>query len=688
MKLKVVQILPRLNSGGVEKGVIDLVSFLKGVDHLVISGGGRLVRELEKKRIKHYQLPVYKKSPFSLLLIPEVKKIIKKEKINIIHARSRVPAWISFFASRGRCFFLTTAHGMYKNRFFSQVMGWGKFVICPSKVVAIHLHKNFNVPEEKIIIIPRWVETEKFEFLPYEKRRQSNIIVSIGRISSSKGYEYLLSAFKKVIRYNPYLILKIVGEADKSKLKYLNYLKTLVRRFSLDYNVQFLGYQKNVEEILKEARILVAPSVIEESFGRVIIEAFASGVPVIATKLGGFKEIVEDEKDGILVEERDPDALAKGILRLLNDHRLSKKITLKAREKIEKFYQMQNCLEKIGEVYEKTNQILRILVIKISSLGDLILALPSLKIIKENFPQSKLFLLTLSKYTSLLDGCPYLDRLIVVDSNYKKTKNILRIAKILRNYSFDYIIDLQNNLASHLIAFLSFPYNSFGFSRKLGFLLTHKAKFPKREIIDPLTSQERILKILGITFKEKKLIYWEKKPRQLFRFRLDDYHYYIGINVCASLKWKTKVWPLKNIKKLIELIYKHFPSRYKVLLVGDKDSVAVGRKIEEDLKEEIINLCGKTSLSDLIDVLKKLSVFISPDTASLHLAQALEVETIGLFGPTNPFRHTVRDKSLHLIFKELKCSFCYKSKCKTNQCMEEITPKEVFLKLKKILNID
>ena len=434
---------------------------------------------------------------------------------------------------------------------------------------------------------------------------------------------------------------------------------------------------------------MVAPSIIEESFGRVIIEAFASGVPVVATNLGGFKEIIENERNGILVEERNPDALAKGILKLLNDHHLSKRITLKAKEKVEKFYQMQDCLEKIKEVYKKSVEILRILIIKISSLGDLILALPSIKIIKENFPKSKLFLLTLSEYTPLLKDCPYLDKIIVLDSNYKKIKNILRIAKILRSYSFDYIIDLQNNFASHLIAFLAFPYKSFGFSRKLGcLLLTHSTKFPKKEIIDPLTSQERILKILGITFKEKKLIYWKRESKPLRQFKLNDCYHYIGINVCASSKWKTKVWPSKKIKKLIELIYKHFPSQYKVVLLGDKNSIEIGREIEEKLRGKIINLCGKTTLSDLIDVLKKLSVFISPDTATLHLAQALGIETIGLFGPTNPFRHTVKDKNLHLIFKKLDCSFCYKSKCKTNQCMEEITPKEVFLKLKKILNLN
>ena len=207
--MRVMQILPRMCVGGVERGVYDLAKFFKDKDvaTVIVSGGGQLANELEALGIKHYTLPVYKKSLFGFFLVPKIRKIIEDEKIDIVHARSRVPGWISFFASRSsRAHFITTAHGIYKNRFFSEVMGWGKFVIAPSRVAARHMRDKFGTSEDKIRIISRWVDLDRFNFTDYKNRRESNYIVSIGRISQSKGYEYLIKGFKKVVRFNPYLV--------------------------------------------------------------------------------------------------------------------------------------------------------------------------------------------------------------------------------------------------------------------------------------------------------------------------------------------------------------------------------------------------------------------------------------------------------------------------------------------------
>ncbi|MFH1900727.1 MAG: glycosyltransferase, partial [Candidatus Omnitrophota bacterium] len=513
--MKVMQILPRMNIGGVERGVLDLAGYLngRGIKNIVVSGGGRLVEELNKVGVKHYELPVYKKSPVSLLLISRLRKIIEKEKVDIVHARSRVPAWISFFATRGtNTCFITTAHGVYRSRRLSKIMGWGKFVICPSKLVARHMRENFATPTEKIVTINRWVDLLKFKFTGYEARGESNIIVTMGRISPSKGYEHLIRAFRRVIRSNPYLILKIVGSVDQSKMNYFNYLKTLVSRFSLNYNIQFVGFRKDVENVLKGARILVVPSVIEESFGRVIVEAFACGVPVVASNIGALPEIIEDGRDGILVAPGDSEAISKAILDLLSNLQLAKDLAINARRKAERLYSLPQCTSRIEEVYKKTMELKRIMVIKTSSLGDLILIIPSLKAIKIKFPKSNVVLLTLKRYVSLFYDCPYVDKVIGLGNDYKKIKSILKITSESRRYGFDYIIDLQNSRTSHLIAFLSFAQKSFGFSRKLGFLLNSRVKFPKCGLIDPLTSQERILKCLGVEFKEKRLIFWNRKP--------------------------------------------------------------------------------------------------------------------------------------------------------------------------------
>lgn len=683
--MKIVQILPYMNVGGVERGVLDLVRFFKNskVKVTVISGGGRLTKEIENEGAGHYQLPVYKKSPASFILIPKLRKFLNHKNIDIIHARSRIPGWISFFATRGtNTAFITTAHGIYKNKFWSQVMGWGKFVICPSKTVAKHMKETFGVPHEKIVIINRWVDLNKFRFTEYRQKLGSNTIVTIGRMSPSKGYEYLIESFKKIVRFNPYLKLKIIGSPDKSKMRYFNYLKSLVSRYSLNYNIEFVGFKPDIENILKEARILVAPSVIEESFGRVVVEAFACGVPVIATKVGGFAEIIEDKKDGILIEPANSEEIAENILNLLNDFNLANNLVNNARKKVENLYVMDKCMKETEDVYKRTLEFHRILVIKLSSMGDLILSFPALKEIKSRFPNSKLSLLTLKKYVPLVYDCPFIDNVIALDNTYKQWREILKISKDLRLNSFDYILDFQNNRASHLISFLSFPQNSFGYSLRWGFLLNKKVKYVYTD--DPLASQEKILKFLGIKFAEKKLIFWERKETGTLELPKE---FLIGINVGASSRWESKHWPASQIIQLIDQIHKNLPS-FKIVLLGDTASLNLSEQIKGACASAPVNLCGKTGLSDLPQVIKKLKIFITPDTASLHLAEALNIPTIALFGPTNPDRHIVKTSNLYVIYKKLPCSFCYRPQCnkkEKNLCMRQITVPQVFTKVKEII---
>ena len=684
--MKIMQIVPKMDLGGVERGVLDLAKYFKNKQDkiIVVSGGGRLVKDLEISQAKHYKLNVYRKSPISLFLIRKLRKIIEKENIDIVHARSRVPAWISFFATRNSTIdFITTAHGFYSKHFFSEVMGWGKFVICPSKAVGRHMQERFGVSSDKIVIINRWVDLDKFRFLEYKRRSQDISIICIGRISPSKGYEYLIEAIRRIVRTNPYVNLNIVGSPDTSKLKYLSHLKSLVTRYSLNYNVKFLGYCKDIGNLLARCHILVAPSVIEESFGRVIVEAFACGVPVIATKIKAFAEIIEDKKDGILVAPKDSGALSTAILDLLNNSNLASQIAVNARKKVERFYSFSKCISKIEEVYSQTKKLKRIMVIKISSLGDIILAIPSLKAIKDNFTKSIVTVLTLKKYAALFYFCPYVDKVISLDDNYKTLKYIFKITKELRRHNFDYIIDFQNNYSSHLITFLSFPQKSFGYSRKLGFLLTLPLKLTK-ERIGPLESQEKILSVLGVRFKDKRLTFWPTKEISLEHLGLFKKDNLIGINISASKKWLTKNWPVSHTIKFIELIHRELP-HFKIVLVGEQDTIDLAKVLEAPFRAKLINLCGKTTLKDLIGVLRMLKIFISQDTAPLHLSCALGVQTIGLFGPTDPKRHAVASDNLHIIFKELPCSFCYKTKCKSNKCMDEITPKEVFLKVKEVL---
>jgi len=674
--MKVLQILPKLDIGGVEKTVVDLASYFKD-KMIVVSGGGRLVEEIKKQKATHYKLSVYKKSPLSLFAIKKLKKIIEREKIEIVHARSRVPGWLSFFATRGTdSFFITTAHGKYRPHFFSQVMGWGKAVICPSQVIARHLIENFKINEDKIHIVPRWVKLDDYKFVDPKKRLSFSTIVGIGRITPSKGWEYLIKAFHKIIRLNPYLKLKIAGDTS-IKPDYFRYLKNLINRFSLNYYVEFLGF-KETQKVLEKASLLVAPSVIEEAFGRVVIEGFASGVPVVASKCGALCEIIEDGKTGLLVPSKDVDALQEAILKVLNNPPFAQDLAYNAYEEVKKRYSFKEAVKKIEKIYYEVKEKLNILIIKFSSLGDLILIIPSLKAIREKFPKARITLLTLRRYVSLFYECPYIDKVIGVDKNYKKLKNLLRISFSLLKENYDYIIDFQNNLASHLIAFLSFPRYSFGYKRKLGFLLTKRIKWKKEA---PLESQQKILSLLGVEIKEKRLRFWELKE-EFIPSVLKNKNNLIGINVSASDLWETKNWPPEYIEKLTRLIVTSLS--YEVVLIGDEKSLKITRRLNLN-HPKVINLCGRTTLKELIYVIKKLNLLITPDSAPLHMALALEIPVIGLFGPTNPSRHIEKNENLFVIFKKLDCSFCYRHKCKKKECMKRISPQEVFKMIKKIL---
>jgi len=686
--LKVIQTLPRINVGGVERGVMDLVKYYRETDleSIVVSGGGKLLDTFQRYGVKHYTLNVYKKSPISILSIPKFRDIILSDSVDIVHARSRVPGWISFFATRNTdTHFVTTAHGLYKTRLSSEVMGWGKFVICPSNVVARHMREKYNVPQEKIIIINRWVDLSVFKFTDYDTRFDNGIIMTMGRLSPSKGYEHLIHAFHKLLRKKPYLKLKIIGGVDKSKQRYFQYLKTLIARYSLTHCVEFTGVASDAHEYLRHASLFVAPSVSDESFGRVIVEAQASGIPVIASNVGGYNEIIKDGFNGLLVEKGDVEGIAHAMNKLLEDKNLARQMISNARNDVVEKYSMERCLDEIKHVYDRVLAETRILVIKLSSLGDLILIIPSLKKIREKYPNGKITLLTSVVYASFFKHCPYIDDVLIVDKDYKNLKSLIQLAQKLRRMSFDYIIDLQNNKFSHILTFLSFPRRSFGFSLRFGRLLTNKIKYDRN--MDPLVSQSKILDMLGIESAGECLSMWDIPSSGGYDLPNTKL---IGIVMSASKRWASKNWPFDNLFKFLELINKDLYG-YKVVLIGDEYSAERASKLENIIYPRPINLCGKTTLTDLPYVISKCSVVISPDTALLHLAQSLNVPTVGLFGPTDPNRHSVKSETLKIFNHKMNCSYCYKPACvldNQNDCMGKILPQEVFNYIKKILAKD
>ncbi|MFA5200519.1 MAG: lipopolysaccharide heptosyltransferase II [Candidatus Omnitrophota bacterium] len=696
--MKILQVVPELNVGGVETGTLDLSKYLVRLGHksVVVSSGGSLTKELEAKGAKHYTLPVNKKSVISILkLIPILTEIIIKEEIDIVHARSRVPAWIAYFACRRtKAIFISTCHGYYKKHFFSIVMGWAKRVIVLSNVIARHMIEDFSVPHERIKLVPRSVDLEKFKYLdPKEKRKETFNVGIIGRITPLKGHLHFIKAMARISRVIPRLKIWIVGDASSSKEAYKEEVQVLVRRLGLWHCTEFLGTQRDIPGILAHLDLVVLATTTHEAFGRVIVEAQASGVPVVATKVGGVIDIIEDGKNGLLVPPADPKNMSDAIMRIFKDTDLAKELAENAYNKVKEKYNVELMVKNTLDVYREALSNFNILIIKLSSLGDIILSTAALRAIREKYPRQnyKISLLTGEESKDVLLRCPYIDELLVCDlkNKDKGLQGLWKIGSILRKKYFDTIIDLQNSRASHILSYLSGSLNRYGYkNKKLSFLLNYTIK-DEKPLIDPVAHQFKVLKMLGVDLLDNRLELWPsledlKAVDELLNAQwLSQTQKIVGINLSASKRWSTKTWPLEY---LVDLCEELGLKDIRVVITGTNEDVPFANTLINSLKNtKVINACGKTSVNELAVLIKKCDVFVSADSSPLHIASAVGTPFVALFGPTDPRRHLPPGKNQIVINKGLKCSPCYKSKCRPKRCMMQIDPQEVLEAVEKLL---
>jgi lipopolysaccharide heptosyltransferase II len=704
--MNILQILPELNVGGVETGTLDLARHLIRLGHktVVVSNGGVLVKELESYGAIHYQLPVHKKSiPTMFKMVRRLAEIIKEEKIEVVHARSRVPAWIAYFATRKtNTVFVTTCHGYYKRHPFSYVMGWAKRVIVISSCIGRHMVDDFGVPYERIRLIARSVDLDKFKYInPSEKKRQEFNVGIIGRITPLKGHLDFIKAMARVARVVPQLKVWIVGEASSSDQAYKEQLKLLIKRLGLWQTVQFLGTQRDIPSILSNLDLLVLATTAHEAFGRVIVEAQASGVPVVATRVGGVVDIIEDNKNGILIPPADPVNMAEAVIKVYRDKELASRLANEAYRRVKERYSVHLMVKNTLDVYRDAISSFKILIIKLSSLGDVILSTAAIKATREKFSQHKISVIVAENVKEVLLECPYIDELLICDLKNKDSglRGLLRLASLLRKKNFDLVIDLQNNRRSHLLSYLTLSLNRYGYNNgKLGFLLNHSIKddFPA---MDPVTHQFRILGLLGIELplscrqqppaESPCLELWPRDEDQRF---IDDFlnaqwlsanQKIIGINISASKRWATKNWPLRHIAKLCEELGRR---DMRVVITGTEKELKYVDVLASMVKDaKLINACAKTSVNQLACLIKRCAVYISPDSASLHIAASQDTPFVALFGPTDYRRHLPRARKFIVIKKDLPCSPCYKSNCNSKKCMELIKPEEVLEAIEKLL---
>lgn len=311
--MKVMQVLPELNSGGVERGTLEIAGFLvkQGHEAVVVSNGGRQVEALEALGARHITMPVHKKRLGSLFQVKPFRKLLEEEKPDILHIRSRVPGWIAYLAWKKmdpatRPRLVSTVHGFYSVNRYSAVMGKGERVIGVSESIKEYILKNYpEVPEGKITVIHRGIEPERYPkgFCPdgewlarwneeNPRLREKSVFLLPGRITRLKGhgdYFDLISALKKEGREVHGLV---AGDTHPKKRAYLDELRALLVEKGLENDVTFLGHRTDVREIMAISDVICALSQQPESFGRTVLEAMALGKPVLGYDCGGVGELL------------------------------------------------------------------------------------------------------------------------------------------------------------------------------------------------------------------------------------------------------------------------------------------------------------------------------------------------------------------------------------------------------------
>ena len=335
-KIKVLQVIPKLGYGGAETGCYDLAHYLaeKDCSSFIATSGGQLIKFVKKNKVKIFHLPVHSKNPLLIFFNTVILSIlILINNINIVHARSRAPAWSCYLACiiTGRNF-ITTFHGTYnfKNdlkKFYNSVMLRSKLTIAGSNFIFNHINENYSKylgRKKKLRVIFRGINIDYYNkknisILKQEKLKKEwelfpnrFIILLPGRLTTWKGQEKFIEALNILIEdYDNLNFQAIILGSDQGRKVYKKKLINLIQRYRLNKKIKFIEHCQEMPLAYSIADVVVSSSIEPEAFGRVAVEAQAMEKTIIASDLGGSKETILKGKSGFLYKHDDPRALAK-----------------------------------------------------------------------------------------------------------------------------------------------------------------------------------------------------------------------------------------------------------------------------------------------------------------------------------------------------------------------------------------
>jgi glycosyltransferase involved in cell wall biosynthesis len=337
--MKVLQVIPELDAGGAERSTLDIAAALakRGDGALVASKGGRLAGELKRLGGDLRIMPVHSKNPATMIANAfRLAALAGREQVDIIHARSRAPAWSALWAARmAGCAFVTTYHGAYNarsalKRFYNSGIARGDVVIANSSYIADRIRDQHGDIPKEIVVIPRGVDIAELDpaaiapvringlATAWGLDRTRPVVLMPGRLTRWKGQTVMIEAMAIMKAANgPDAVLVMPGD-DQGRTEYRAELQGLIASHGLGDSVIVAGHCADMPAAYAAADVVVSASTDPEAFGRVAVEGAVMARPVIATDHGGARETVEDGVGGLLVPPGDAAAMAAALTTILS----------------------------------------------------------------------------------------------------------------------------------------------------------------------------------------------------------------------------------------------------------------------------------------------------------------------------------------------------------------------------------
>ena len=327
----IMQIIPELGPGGAEQGCIDIAAELVagGAQAIVVSNGGARVHELARIGAVHINMPVHSKNPVVMWKnVGALRKLIERYNVNVVHARSRAPAWSAHYAcKKTKAHYMTTCHAPYNisgetKKFYNSSIAQGERVIAISHYVANYLREFYKLDDRTIRLIPRGIPIEKFHPTAVTPERLitlaqnwripdgANVIMLPGRLTRWKGHSVLIDALELLNRKDLFCV--IIG-SDQGRKEYRKELEAHIEAKNLGGQVRMVEHCNDMPAAYMLATVVVCPSTDPEGFGRVPVEAQAMGRPIVASDHGGAQETIVRGQTGWLAEPGSAESLAGGI---------------------------------------------------------------------------------------------------------------------------------------------------------------------------------------------------------------------------------------------------------------------------------------------------------------------------------------------------------------------------------------